>query len=247
MLLRVFILALLLAGPVAGRVFGRVVRRASSIALRQRLFVNPLISDPGTLEVEWNNTLGPGSYYQPQTWKYSVGRTEYSLGFDAVAHDSGATHFSDHLTATATSVLYNGPHLDIAVAPQATFLLRNDSGVRLGATLIARYDFGKNSVSGSFGWTGATVASASNPAGTADAIAGFGRRVTRHITAYASVQWERSSALPSYLSVFEGAEYEISSRLAANVYGQHYTLTHGVPDHHYGVGLTYNFGRIRWR
>jgi len=125
------------------------------------LFVNPLISDPGTLEVEWNNTLGPNSYYQPQTWKYSVGRTEYSLGFDAIAHDSGTTHFSDHLTATATTVLYNGPHLDIAVAPQATFLLRNDSGVRLGATVLARYDFGKNSVSGSFGWTGATAASAS--------------------------------------------------------------------------------------
>ena len=247
MLLRLLIVALLLAGPVAGRVFGRVQRRGSSIALRQRLFVNPLISEPGTLEVEWNNTLGPNSYYQPQTWKYSAGRTEYSLGFDAMAHDSGVTHLSDHLTATATTVLYDGPHLDIALAPQATFLLRNDSGVRLGATLITRYDFGKNSVSGSFGWTGATVASASNPAGTADAIAGFGRRVTRHITAYASMQWERSSSLPSYLSVFEGAEYEIASRLAANVYGQHYTLTHGVPYPHCGVCLTYNFGRIRWR
>jgi len=75
--------------------------------------------------------------------------------------------------------------------------MRNDSGVRLGATVIARYDFGKTWVSSSFGWTGATAASASNPAGTADAIAGFGRRGTRHITADASVQWERSTSLPS--------------------------------------------------
>jgi len=104
MLLRVLILALLLAGLVVGR--GRI---PSSIALRQRLFVNPLLADPGTLEVEWNNTLGPNSYY---------GRTEYSLGFDAVAHNGGTTHFSDHITAIATTVLYNGPHLDIAVAPQ---------------------------------------------------------------------------------------------------------------------------------
>ena len=59
--------------------------------------------------------------------------------------------------------------------------MRNDSGVRLGATVIARYDFGKTWVSSSFGWTGATAASASNPAGTADA----------------SVQWERSTSLPS--------------------------------------------------
>ncbi len=242
MLLRILILALLLASPVAGR-----GRRASSIALRQRLFVNPLISEPGTLEVEWNNTFGPNSYFQPQTWKYTSGRTEYSLGFDAIARENGIAHFSDHLTATATTVLYNGPHLDIAVAPQATFLLRNDSGARLGANLIVRYDFGKNSVSGSFGWTGATAASASNPAGTADAIAGFGRRLSRHITAYASVQWERSTAQPSYLSVFEGVEYEISSRLSANVYGQHYSITQGLPDHRYGVGLTYNFGHVRWR
>ncbi len=119
------------------------------------------------------------------------------------------------------------------------FLFRNDSGAGLGATLIARYDFGENSISGSFGWTGATAV-------TADAISGFGRRVTRHITAYASVQWERSTSQPLFLSVFEGVEYEISSRLAANVYGQHYSLTHGLPDH-YGVGLTYNFGRVRWR
>ena len=64
MLLRVFILTLLPVGPVA--------HRESSIALRQRLFDNPLVSD--------SSTFGPSSYYQAQTWKYAVGRTEYSLG-----------------------------------------------------------------------------------------------------------------------------------------------------------------------
>lgn len=44
-----------------------------------------------------------------------------------------------------TCVVRDGEKLDIALAPTASVLLRGDSGMRLGAAAIARYDAGRSS------------------------------------------------------------------------------------------------------
>src|SRR6185295_6029848 len=79
------------------------------------------------------------------------GRTEYSFSFDPVTRQSVA--------AIATAVLYDGAKLDVALAPQAMFFLQDESGARLGATGIVRYDSGHSSVGATASWTGATHSS----------------------------------------------------------------------------------------
>src|SRR5262249_10077972 len=64
-----------IAGDLQGQ-FGRLRRgsreQGGTIALRRRLHVNPLITDPGTFEVEWNNAFNlDGSYSMPMTLKYT--------------------------------------------------------------------------------------------------------------------------------------------------------------------------------
>ena len=64
--------------------------RSSRISLRRRLHVTSLITDPGTVEAEWNVSLAESeSLTMPTTLKYTPegsnllwGRTEYSANFD---------------------------------------------------------------------------------------------------------------------------------------------------------------------
>jgi hypothetical protein len=124
------------------------------------------------MEVEWANdySFSSDNYTMPSTIKYTPqgrhilwGRTEFSAGFDtvstAVENDARIAHFSDRFNFAATCVLLDGEKLDIAIAPQASMFLRGDSGMRIGATAIARYDSGRNSTGITVGWSGATVAS----------------------------------------------------------------------------------------
>src|SRR5881628_3168702 len=122
--------------PAHGAFFGALNRsdhRASAIALRKRLHVNTLITEPGTMEVEWGNdySLTSDEYTMPSTIKYTPqgrhilwGRTEFAASFDtistAVENDARIAHFSDRVTFTATCVLLDGEQLDIAIAPQAS-------------------------------------------------------------------------------------------------------------------------------
>jgi hypothetical protein len=223
--------------------------------------VNTLISEPGTGEVDWNSlySLTTGSLAMPSTLKYTPeghhiawGRTEYSVSFDAVdvsAADSGrVTQFGPAITVAGTSVLFDGGKLDIAVSPQATLLLRGDSGIRAGATAIARYDAGRNSIGGTVGWSGATQSSPTNPAGTFDVGLGLGRRLATagalgRLTAHGNAVWERSTGLHSFASAYEGVEYQMNDRLALDLSGQHLGVHSTHPEHQIVFGITVGLGK----
>jgi hypothetical protein len=238
-------------------------RHASGVSLRKRLHVNDLIAEPGTVELDWGALYSrtTGAFTAPSALKFTPagnslfrGRTEYSVAFDSVASAAHAgarsTQFSDHLTLAATSVLFDSPHFDIAVAPQVTALLRHESGARLGAAAIARFDGGGNSVGATLGWTAATSATDTNPAGVWDFGAGYGRRLARsgffnRLTPHVNAVLERSTGFERTLAVFGGVEYKIAERVAIDASGQRYGLMGGAPDRQFLLGLTMNLGKGR--
>jgi hypothetical protein len=241
-------------------VFSRSPRSQSTITLQKRLHVNTLITEPGTIELDWGNdySFTSDSYTMPSTLKYTPkgrhilwGRTEFAASFDtvstAVQNDARIAHFSDRLTFAATSVIFDGQKLDIAVAPYASVFLRGELGMRAGATAIARYDIGRNSAGVTMSWSGATAASPSNPAGTFDAGLGFGRRLkpsgfAGRFTPHSNLIYEKSTGVDRSIAVFEGVEYQITEKLALDISGQHFNVVGGTTDHQMVIGITLNFG-----
>lgn len=265
------LLALLTSIPLSGLpcLAGLFTRRSpppsgnSKITLRKRLHVNTLITMPGTIEVDWSSlySLSTTNFSMPSAIRYTPegshviwGRTEYSAAFDTVTSaevgGSRLTHFSQALTLTATSVLHDGEKLDIALAPQATFFLRDESGARLGAVAIARYDSGHNSTGATVSWSAATVSSPSNPANTFDVGFGYGRqlagsRMLEKFTPHFNAEWEKSTGAGRVLLAFEGIEYQITERLAFDLSAQHVASAGNAPDHQIAFGMTLNLGRVR--
>jgi hypothetical protein len=233
----------------------------SGVSLRKRLHVNDLIAEPGTVELDVGSLYSytTGMFTLPSAVKFTPagdslfwGRTEYSVAFDSVASaiNTGArsTQFSDRLTVAATSVVYDSEHFDIAIAPLVTAFLRNESGVRLGATAIARYDGGGNTIGFTAGWTAASSATDTNPAGVWDFGAGFGRQLASsgflsRITPHANVMLEESTGFERTWAVFGGVEYQITRRLAIDASGQRYGLTGSSPDRQFLLSLTINLGK----
>lgn len=265
----VLVLAIWVAGSAGAATLRlRRARPASSrhanLTLRQRLHINPLITDSGTLEIEWNNLYSgyASDYSMPSTVKYTPegstllwGKTEYSASFDlleAFSNGNGGRplHFSDRITATATTVVADLEHFDLAVAPQITSFLRSESGIRAGATVIGRFDLGRNALGFSGGWNGGTVASPTNPAGTLDLGLGYGRRLAadgwmKRLTPHTNFVYEKSTGVTRIRAMFEGVEYQINDSVALDVSGQHFSVPGGNrPDHQIFVGLTVNFGRL---
>ena len=243
--------------PIAGP------RGTSNITLRKRLHVNTLITEPGTAEVEWDNlySYSSGNFSMPSIVKYTPtgrsilwGRTEYSAAFDSIDSVAEAsqrtTEFSDRVTLAANAVLRDGEKLDIAIQPAATFFLRGEAGARLGATAIARYDVGRNSMGATVSWTAATAPSPNNPAGTWDFGAGCGRRLAAsgawgHLTPHVNAVYERSTGLQRTWAGFAGIEYQITERIAVDFSGQRFGLAGGTPDRQAVIGLTVNFGKVQ--
>src|SRR5215813_7040345 len=238
----------------------RSSNRGSSVTLRKRLHINDLITEPGTVEIDWANLYSytNSNFTMPSSLKFTPlgtsllwGRTEYSIAFDSIssAVDLGTrtTQFSDRVTLTGTSILLDTTHFDIAVAPQATFFLREESGARYGATFIAREDIGLSSLGATINWSGATTSSASNPAGTWDFGAGFGRHLSANgllgrFTPHVNVVLERSTGFERTCSTFAGVEYQITRRVAFDATGQRIGLTAGA-DRQILVGMTINLGK----
>jgi len=238
-------------------------RGTSNITLRKRLHVNTLITEPGTVEAEWDNlySYSSGNFSMPSIIKYTPmgksilwGRTEYSAAFDSIDSVAQAgqrsTQFSDRVTFAANAVLRDGEKLDIAIQPAATFFLRGESGARLGATAIARYDVGRNSMGATMSWTAATSPSPNNPAGTWDFGVGFGRRLAAsgawgHLTPHVNAVYERSTGVERTWAGFAGIEYQITERVAVDFTGQRFGLAGGNPDRQLVVGLTMNFGKLQ--
>jgi len=223
--------------------------------------VNDLITEPGTVEIDWGNLYSytTSNFTMPSAMKYTPsgnsllwGRTEYSVAFDSIssAVDLGTrtTQFSDRISVAATSVVFDSPHFDIAIAPQATVFLRDASGARYGATLIAREDIGLNSLGATTSWSGATSSSASSPAGTWDFGVGYGRHLAttgalNRFTPHLNTVWERSTGFERTFSAFAGVEYQITSRVALDATGQRTGLTSGA-DRQILLGMTINLGKL---
>jgi hypothetical protein len=233
----------------------------SRISLRKRLHVNTLITEPGTMEIEWGGAFSTGGNFTfPSTIKYTPegpyvfwGRTEFSASFDslssAVQFDDRATQFSDRVTLAANCVIHDGKELDIAIAPQTSFFLRGESGLRVGATALARYDHGRNSAGVTVTWTTATAASPTNPAGTFDIGLGYGRRLMAtgplsHLTPHVNWLYERSTGIGPQISLFEGMEYQITENVAVDFSAQHFSVWGGQVDHQVVIGLTVNTGKL---
>jgi hypothetical protein len=231
--------------------------RAPAMTLRKRVHVNTLITAPGTLEIEWGAAVSSdGSFTFPTVLHYTPegpyvwwGRTEFSASFDSLSYDQ-VNHFGDRISGAATCVIRDGDKLDIAIAPQASYLLRGDSGVRSGATAIARYDVGRSSAGVTVTWTGATEPSGTNPAGTVDVGAGYGFRLKPsgalgHLTPHMNWLYEKSTGNGHQVSVFEGVEYQVTEPLAVDFAVQHISLWGNQPDTQFVVGLTVSTGRLR--
>ncbi len=237
----------------------RAPHRGSNVTLRKRLHINDLITEPGTIEIDWGNlySMESSEFTMPSAFKYTPagtsvlwGRTEYSVAFDSVSSSvvAGArtTQFSDRITMTATSVVLDTTHFDVALAPQATFFLRDGSGARYGATAIARADIGQNSVGGTAGWTAATSSSSVNPAGTWDIGAGLGRHLASkgalsRFTPHMNAVWERSTGFAPSTALFAGVEYQATQRVGIDVSGQRIGSP-GFVDRQVLLGMTINLG-----
>jgi len=236
------------------------LKSAAGASLRRRLHVNSLITDPGTAELEWGNDVSEtGDYFMPTTLKLTPsakdgfwGRTELSANFDLVSSPNdgvnNATHFSDHLLFAATTIIGGNSKWNFALAPNVSFLLRNDRGARLGATMIARYDSGLKSLGFTLGWSGATASSPTNPAGTFDVGAGYGTRLASsgklsRWSPYGNLVFERSSGGIQGLTLSEGVEYQLTQKFALQVSGQQINI--GSSDSYQKViaGITYNLGQ----
>ncbi|MBI4891459.1 MAG: hypothetical protein HY821_12605 [Acidobacteria bacterium] len=236
-----------------------VHRQSSGVSLRKKLHVNDLITEPGTVELDFGGlysyttstfTLPSALKWTPDGDSLFWGRTEYSASFDSVASGVSAggrnTQFSDRLTFAATSILFDSEHFDIAVAPTITAMLRNDSGVRLGATAVGRLDKSGNSLGVALSWSAATVPSDTNPAGVWDLDIGYGRqlgRKLRRFTPHADAVLEHATGFERTLAVFGGVAYEITGRASIDAVWQRYGLVGGEPDRQFLVSFTYNFGK----
>lgn len=235
-------------------------RNSSTISLRKRLHVNTLITEPGTAELDsgYLYSFSSGSYSIPTAFKFTPrgrstiwGRTEYSFAFDSLAgSDVGgerSTQFGQTLTFTATSVIHDGEKFDVAIAPQAVVFLRDESGVRLGAIAIARYDSGRNSTGVTASWSAATHSSPNNPAGVFDLGLGYGRQLSgsawmEKFTPHANFVFEKATANARSFSFFEGVEYQVTQRFALDLSGQHFAVNTSSPDHQIVLSMTLNFG-----
>jgi hypothetical protein len=236
--------------------------RGRAISLRKRVHVNTLITEPGTMDIEWGGafsidggfTLPAVIHYTPEGPHVYWGRTEFSASFDSLASsvDSGrrVTNFSDRASFAATCVVHDGEKLDIAIAPQVSVLLRGAQGTRIGSTAIARYDVGRSSAGITVTWTGATSASALNPAGTLDIGAGYGFRLAPsgalgHLTPHTNWVLEKSTGTARQISIFEGVEYQVTEKFAIDFSAQHISLWGNAPDTQIVVGITVNTGRLK--
>jgi hypothetical protein len=256
--------ALITASTSPAALFHRSVtdsntERAPAISLRKRVNVNPLITEPDTMDIEYGAAFsGDGGFTLPMTLHYTPeghhdwwGRTEFSAAFDTVSSNDGV-HFGDRTTFAATCVVHDGEKFDLAFAPLATILLRGDSGERFGATGIARYDAGRSSAGITAVWSGATHASPTNPAATFDLGFGYGFRLKTtgalsHLTPHANVVWEKSTGIARQVSIFEGVEYQVTDPFAIDFALQHISIGGNQPDRQFVIGLTMNTGRFHKR
>lgn len=236
----------LLASGVAEARLRRFHHQAQSIGTRNRVHVNRLITEPGTLELE----IGAGFGVDPALLKFTgagdslwSGKTEYSVGFDY-------WHGSNDVTLAANSLLLDGEHWNVSVGPAVTIVRQEGSGLRGGGTLVTRYDRGLGSIGATATWSKATRPGAGTPADLAAFGLGGGVRLGSagwrgKLTVNGNVLSERASATPGVWSTFEGLEWELTGRVSANAVVQQVDWGGANRDNQFFVGVTVNFGRVK--
>lgn len=256
----------LLCGTVEARTprakTGVASHHPSSLAQRRRLNVDSLITEPGTVEMEWYGVFWwNGAFSVPTVWKVTPGkesgfwaRTELSASFNAVAgqdvDSSYVVQSTDHLTFAATTVVGGLGPIQIAVAPTVTFWLRGDTGSRIGAAVYAKAEGDRHQGGLVMNWSGATTPSPTNPAGTFDASGAYGFRLGRQgllgkLTAHTSLLGERSTGYPWFMNLSEGLEYDVNEELSFDLSGQQLNLRTGSIENQIILGVTWNLGRFR--
>src|SRR3954453_24166627 len=86
---------------------------SSAISLRKRLHVNPLITEPDTIDIEWggsfsttgNFTMPASIHYTPEGSHIWWGRNEFSASLAPFSYHRPAPHFADPPTFAATCVV----------------------------------------------------------------------------------------------------------------------------------------------
>src|SRR5215813_5606464 len=131
--LRVWLAALIGCSAASAAIFHHTAnaKHPTAISLRKRLHVNPLITEPDTIDIEWggafstsgNFTVPAVIHFTPEGTHVWWGRTEFSASFDSLAYQTPVTHFGDRAAFAATCLVHDGAKLDIAVAPQVFVLL----------------------------------------------------------------------------------------------------------------------------
>jgi hypothetical protein len=207
------------------------------------------LAPSGSVELEAGGALSEPSQSLPLTTKWNPGATELSVSFDAVASDGTSTEFGDRISVLARrSFEIDGPW-SLGVAPRATFLLRGDSGARLGAIAVAAYASGLDAVVGNVTFDAATDSSETNPATqwdfALDYYRTFGRsaRLSR-FTAFAGVLHQRPQDEASTVSLMQGVLVRVRPELVLDVAVQEDGIEEGPVRWKALFGLTYNFGRI---
>jgi hypothetical protein len=231
----------------------RIRQHSQSIGLRNRVHVNRLITESGTVELEAGALFHAGGAFDlPMLWKHTpfgrsllIGRTEYSLGFDAIPREDG------QYTVAAQSLVLDGEHWNVSLGPNATFI-RNTAGVRAGASLVVRYDRGLTTFGAAANWSKASSPSDNNPADWTTSGVGGGVRLGRsgwrsRITFHANATMETASSTVPVKSTFEGVEVEITSRAAVNIVAQQVDWRGPNRENQVLAGITVNFGRLRLR
>ena len=233
------------------RIFRIGRRSASSLSMRRRLSISPLIAAPGTIEFDLTGGFTPnGDYVIPSTLRFTpqsdnfyLGHTEWGINADVVNN----SQFSDHVTFQSTTAIKMGA-VNFALAPQFTAITRGqDGGYRGGGSAVMRIDQGSNNFGATFTWTGATRPSDTNPAGISDVGLGYGRKfgnegILSHFTAHGNVTVEKQTGASKFFTLLEGVEYQINDGFSVDISGQHLGFGTGVVDHQILVGLSWKIG-----
>ena len=215
---------------------------------------------PGTLELEIGTASSDSFFGLPLTVKYTpdvaglLREAEFSLAFEAATSVSLAgvrrTEFGDRLTFVLRRPVYRGERFSLAVAPQATFFVRDGKGARLGATLLAAYGFGRNTAVANFTWTSATSSSPTNAAQQYDVAFDLARTLgasgaLSRLSVFGGALVENPSNQSAAVSLGQGITYRVRPNWVLDFAVRELGLAEGRADYQILAGLTVNLGR--WR
>lgn len=241
-LLPILVASPLIAAPIHFR------HHAQAIGIRNRVHVNRLITEPGTVEVEaagdFSGRLNPLLLkFTPAGAGLLVGRTEYSIGFDFAHSDAD-------IALAANTLIYDGARWNVSFGPALTSVRHSGDELRAGATLITRYDQGPVSLGVTAAWSKATQPSGANPADLLSLGFGVGTRLGRagwrqRLTVSGNVLSDHASATRTVYSTFQGVEWEVTPHLSLNLITQQLDWRGSTRENITFAGLTVNFGRLR--